>query len=142
MNELDLYGAGAFALICLIFVAIRRIPFYVVFCAAVVCLFCWITRRFAAPQTGEWIVTTSGLLLFSFGLLIVRVMLLRSVSLQLLRRIATEANKAPVTEDIGSRLVDMEYFRLIRRGEQNKLTGFGRFCSAVVVIFYSTFRIK
>ena len=142
MNALDLYGAGAFSLICLIFVAIRKIPYYVFFCLAVVSVFCWLTRGLISPQTGEWIVMTSGLLLFSFGLLIVRVMLLRSVSLQLLRSIETKAMSAKVSEDISGRLADMDYFRLIQRGDRNRLTSFGRFCSAVVVIFYATFRIK
>lgn len=143
MDTLDLYGLGALALLGLIFTIVRRIPLYVAACLLLVGAFLWMTIPLVDwMRPGEWMVLTSGLLLCCFGLLIVRVMLIRSVSLQLLRRLAGGESGEGIREDIGGRLKDMEFFRLIRRGEENRLTAFGWFCSTVVVVFYALFRIK
>lgn len=144
MNTLSYWGLGAFALISIVFYMARKIPVYVALCAAVLGLFAFTTvGTIDRHQPGEWLILFTGLALCSFGFLIVRVMLVRSVSLQLLARLTADGSPGGgVTEDIGSRLKDMEYFRLIRRGNQNQLTAFGWFCSTVVVIFYALFRIK
>ena len=142
MDLLDMYATAAFEAVGLVFVFIRRIPYYAAGCILSFLLFAWFTRGWIAPRTGEWIVMAAGLLLFSFGLLIVRVMLIRSVSLQLLRTLASSSTSSAIGEDVGVRLQDMSYFRLIHLGEHNRLTAFGRFCSTVVVIFYTIFRIK
>ena len=143
MDTLDWYGLGAAALLGVVFYGARRVPIYGALCALVVGLFLYMTFDLVDwHQPGEWVILLAGLILCSFGLLIVRVMLIRSVSLQLLSRLAAGDPTGGVAEDIGGRLRDMEYFRLIRRGDTNRLTAFGQFCSAVVVIFYTLFRIK
>lgn len=143
MDILNLYALIAFLLICGVFYIVRKIPFYVTGCALIIAVFLWrsylVVQR---AQLAEWLLAGLALILCSFGLLIVRVMLIRSVSLQLLARLAGGESAAGVSQDIGGRLRDMEYFHLIRRGENNALTGFGWFCSTVVVIFYTIFRIK
>lgn len=143
MNTLEYWGIGAFALISIVFYLARKIPVYAALCAAVLGLFAYMTIGLVDwNQPGEWLIFFTGLALSSFGLLIVRVMLIRSVSLQLLARLTAGDIPGRVTDDIGGRLKDMEYFRLIRRGDLNRLTAFGWFCSFVVVIFYTLFRIK
>jgi hypothetical protein len=85
----------------------------------------------------------AGLCLAVFGLLIVRVMLTRSVSLHLLRRLQASLNDE-FTRDIGSRLDDMRGFGLIRdvEGEKVMLTTFGQFIGSVVAVLYTAFKIK
>jgi hypothetical protein len=142
MSVLDAYGLGALAAIALVFYFVRRIPAYVGLCVAAVVAFAASTFRLVAwDEPSEWIIMTVGLLFSVFGLLIVRVMLIRSVSLRMLGRIDAGTNES-MGEDIGGRLGDMRAFRLIRtNGELNELTGFGRFVAGVVAVFYSLFRI-
>src|SRR5688572_9791566 len=85
MTAIDGYGALALLAIALVFWFIRTIPAYLMAGAVIVALFGAITfgslRWAEAPN---WLVMTSGLMLSVFGLLLVRVMLIRSVSLNLL----------------------------------------------------------
>lgn len=143
MTTLDWYGMGALALIVLFFYSVRSVRAYVILCVL-------IAGGFAATTSGlvdwdrpsEWIVMTTGLLLCAFGLLIVRVMLIRSVSLQILGRIEGGTPNA-FGEDLVKRLHDMRVFRLIRTTEGSAaLTPFGHLVSSVVTLFYSLFRIQ
>lgn len=68
-----------------------------------------------------------GLALYGFGLLIVRIMLRRSVSLHLLSRYASGDAAASVRTDIASRLQDAEHHGLVTRSDDvYTLTRFGR----------------
>src|SRR5882672_4310450 len=88
MAMLDWYGLGALVLIALVFYFVRKIPMYIALCGVICVGFVATTAPgadFSRPS--EWIVMTLGLLSSSFGLLIVRVMLIRSISLNLLRNL-------------------------------------------------------
>jgi hypothetical protein len=143
MTEIDWYGLAGIAAIALGFYALRRIPLYLLACALVIVAFGWATRDFLVATPVQWIVMCAGLCLSAFGLLIIRVMLTRSVSLHLLRRLQASLDDE-FTRDIGSRLSDMRGFGLIRDadGEQVSLTSFGRIICSVVTALYATFRIK
>jgi hypothetical protein len=143
MTVLDWYGLGGIAAISLNFYAVRRIPRYFFACALVILAFTWATRSFLLRTPAQWIVMCAGLCLAAFGLLIVRIMLTRSISLDLLRRLRASLDDQ-FTRDIGSRLYDMRRFGLIRdvEGEKVTLTGFGQFVGSVVTILYIAFRIK
>jgi hypothetical protein len=142
MTALDWYGFAALVLVFLIFYAVRRILLYLVACLVVVAAFAFVARAELATATASWLVSTLGLLLFTFGLMIVRVMLIRSVSLHLLRRVQA-SEKDEFAEDIGGRLHDMRKFGLVRgTSEAAELSNFGRFVSGVVGVFYALFRIK
>jgi hypothetical protein len=92
-------------------------------------------------RPSEWILLIVGLFLCVFGLLIVRVMLIRSVSLHLLSNILA-GKEGHMAEDIGGRLGDMRAFGLIRTDEGvSQLTAFGRLISGIVAVFYLLFRI-
>jgi hypothetical protein len=82
------------------------------------------------------------LLLCIFGLLIVRVMLVRSVSLRLLARMDSGENES-MGEDIGGRLSDMRAFRLIQAAPdgKNTLTAWGWTVSTIIAVLYSLLRI-
>jgi hypothetical protein len=144
MSLLGWYGVGAMALILPVFYFVREIRAYLALSAMIVGAFCAATvSRVRWEQCSEWLVMVAGLLLSVFGLLIVRVMLIRSVSLQLLARI-DGGGQETIGEDVGRRLLDMRSFHLIRTTQEGKsgLTGFGRFVAGVVAILYSIFRIE
>jgi hypothetical protein len=143
MAPLGWYVVGALALILAIFYLVRRIPAYIALSAVVVVAFAAATfARVDWAYPSDWVVAVVGLFLCVFGLLIVRVMLIRSVSLQLLARIDSGRQES-IVEDIGGRLHDMIAFGLIRPMPDGTrgLTPFGRFVSGVVAVFYSVFRI-
>jgi hypothetical protein len=142
MNALSWCSIAALALLAPTFYLVRRIPAYVALCAVIICAFAgatWHLMNRAEPS--EWVVTTCGLVLCSFGLLIVRVMLIRSVSLQLLAEIAA-GQPGNAGERLSGRPRDMRAFRLIRTSsEASALTAFGRMISAVVALLYSVFGV-
>lgn len=143
MTTLDLYGIGTVGLLVLLFYGVRSIPAYVALSVMTVGGFAAATGGYAvAGRWPGWFVMLSGLLLCAFGLLIVRTMLIRSVSLHLLRCIDS-GHKDTFSEDIATRLVDMRAFSLIRTSEGgNTLTLFGRLVGGVVSALYSLFRIQ
>lgn len=143
MSVIDLYGAVAVALIAVVFYFVRKIPAYIGICAAIVVGFAVVTFPMVDLHSpSDWMVMTVGLGLSSFGLLIVRVMLVRSISLRLLRSMdGTEAST--FGDDLSGRLGDMRAFHLIQTvdGGDNVLTPFGRFVGGVVHALYSIFRM-
>jgi hypothetical protein len=143
MAALDWYGIGALVLIVLAFVLVRNIAVYLVAAGVVTTGFALATYSGVDwRRPSEWVVLTAGLLACSFGLLIVRVMLVRSVSLKLLATIDGSPGGS-FGENIGGRLHDMRASRLIRTtAEQNSLTPFGQLLSALVALLYGVFRIE
>jgi hypothetical protein len=142
VSALNCYGFGAVVAIALVFYFVRHIAAYLALCSAVVAAFAAGAWRSRAPaDLSESIVLTLGLFLCVFGLLIVRVMLIRSVSLRLLGRIET-GQEGGFSADVGARLHDMRAFGLIRTtGETSELRPFGRFVGGVVTGLYAAFRI-
>jgi hypothetical protein len=143
MTVIDWYSLASITAIFVSFCVVRKIPLYLIVCCIVILVFAWTTRDFLLSTPVLWLVTCAGLGLATFGLLIVRVMFIRSVSLQLLSRPQTALNDE-FTRDIGSRLDDMRGFRLIRNGRAGEatLTGFGKFVGSIITALYAAFRIK
>ena len=84
-----------------------------------------------------------GLLLYWFGLLIVRVMLQRSVSLHLLLSYFQGRPAETIQEEVSGRFKDALFFRLVREdGSAFRLTLFGRFIATIVALFYAIVRIE
>ena len=142
MDALSGYGILALAVLASIFYFLRQIRAYVVACGVLVGGFAALTFQYARSGAfAEWVVSVLGLGLCSFGLLIVRVMLIRSVSLLLLGEIAA-GRPGRMDERLGGRPNDMRAFRLIvEREGANHLTGFGRFIGGVVNTLYTLFRV-
>ena len=138
------YVVEAFTLIVAIFCVARKIPAFVLLSALLIVAFAVATvaRGDRVHQT-EWIVAVAGLSLWMLGLLIVRVMLNRSVSLQLLAHIDSGRLESLVV-DIGGRLRDMVALGLIRSMPEETwgLTLFGRLVSGLVIVAYAVFRIE
>jgi high-affinity Fe2+/Pb2+ permease len=142
MTALDFYGMGALGLLGLVFCFVRSVPAYLVLASVVIGAFVVGTPLSTTGLAATRIVMTTGLVACAVGLLIVRVMLVRSVSLQLLGRL-DGARSDVFTEDIRGRLHDMRAFHLVRTLEGvNMLTTFGKLVSGVVAASYSVFRIR
>jgi hypothetical protein len=143
MTPLDWMSIGCLAMISGAFYSIRRLNLYVVACAAI--LGCFLLFTFTSvrlAQGSDWFIASLGLALYGFGLLIVRVMLVRSVSLHLLATLGSESGDF-FRSDIRGRLQDMHRFRLAQLSAQAiTLTTFGRFASSVTALLYTVFRIK
>lgn len=141
MKALDWSGLVSLALVGLTFYFVRNIRAYVLTGALVVLGTAAVTLLMD-ELSAEWVVLVTGLGLFAFGLLIVRVMFIRSVSLNMLRSMDLGTQET-FGEDIGGRLSDMRAFHLIQTsGGENALTGFGRFVAGVVAVLYGLLRIK
>jgi hypothetical protein len=143
VTEMAWYGLGTVALIGLAFYALRRIQTFVAASAAIIGAFTVITSpSLPAERRLEWFVITAGLLASAVGLLIVRVMLIRSVSLQLLARI-DGAGADSFQDGIRDRLNDLRVFHLVRGTEGgNTLTPFGQLVAGIVAASYWALRIK
>jgi hypothetical protein len=144
MDSLNWLAVAALALILVIFYFVRKIPAYLALSFVVAVGYAGATAaQVDWHLPSEWMVIVIGLLFWSFGLLIVRLMLVRSVSLRLLARM-DGGEQENIVEDIAGRLHDMRSFRLTRvQGDgTSMLTGWGRFVGVVVAALYSVFRIE
>ena len=143
MTQIDWYGLAGMAAVALSFYVLHRIAHYLFACALVILAFAWATRDILVHMPAQWIVMGAGLCLSAFGLLIIRVMLTRSVSLHLLPRLQASLDDE-FASDIGSRLNDMRGFGLIRDLAGNKvtLTSLGHVVGRIVGTLYAIFRIK
>jgi len=137
------YGPGTVALIAMAFMVIRRVPAFLTVGAAIVGGFAAATYpSLPAGRLPEWVVTTTGLAGWIGGLSIVRAMLSRSVSLQLLARIDGRGT-ASFGDHIGDRLHDLRAFHLSRSVDgENELTPFGQLVAGIVAVSYWVLRIE
>jgi hypothetical protein len=142
--NLEWLGAIFGALLFLNFCLLRRIVLYCIGGALALSAFAFLSWAQFHDRPQEWLVLSTGLALDWSGLLAVRIMLARSVSLRMLS--ALSAGNAPITagEEMAGRFRDMRYFQLISRTNEGgcSLTWFGRFCSAIVASLYAILRIK
>lgn len=143
---MELLGAGCFAAMTLGFVLLRLrrnifLSGFNLACVGVmVCYFWWAGWQ---PNTGEWLVMTAGLFLYWFGLFAVRIMFLRSVSLNLLVSLSRGEAGSTIGEDIAKRLKDMQTYGMVRQdGENYSLKAFGGFMALWVMLLYSILRIE
>lgn len=142
MSALDLYGMGTLGLLGLVFWCVRRVPGYLALVTLIIGGFAVATSMFETGPVLTRIVMTAGLAACAVGLLIVRVMLVRSVSLQLLGRLEGAGTDA-FDEDIRGRLHDMRAFHLVRTTDGvNTLTAFGRLIGGVVAVSHSVLGIQ
>jgi len=145
MSFLETYGIGAFLLLSFFFLVIgsRPILFHLI-CGILLCGFVFITGQKLEPKSlAEWTVYTIGLVLYWFGLTIVRIMLTRSVSLNMLNTFSGGEVSASPSEGIATRLQDAQNFGLISlSNEQCRLTPFGKLIAFIVATSYWILRIK
>ena len=145
MTFLEIYGLAAFLLISLFFFIIgSRAIFFHFVCAILLAGFVyWTGRKLDTDSLGEWIVFTGGLILYWFGLTIVRIMLTRSVSLNMLAAYSRGELAVTASEGIVTRLKDASTFGLTTTSDdQCRLTPFGKSIALFVASTYWILRIK
>jgi hypothetical protein len=145
MTTLEILGLATFALISVFFfiVGSRTIFFHLLSAILLAGFVYWTGSELDTDSLGEWIVFTSGLILYWFGLTIVRIMLTRSVSLNMLAGYSRGELSATASEGIATRLKDMSHFGLISIPEdQCRLTPFGKSIALIVSSTYWILRIK
>ncbi len=124
------YGIGGAALLGLSFCVVPRVRVFLGCVAAILAGFVAATST-RAGHGADWYLMTAGLLATAAGLAIVRLMLIRSVSLHLLGRIDGAA-AFPFDDEIGARLLEMRALGLVRATDRgNALTPFGRVVAGV-----------
>lgn len=145
MNELETISISCFLAISAIFYVVRkRMILFHVLCATAIAAFIFISSRYLGPTASSVIVLLiCGLGLYWFGLTIVRIMLNRSVSLNLLTNLRNGSSDSTLKEDIAGRLKDAQHYRLVNVvNETYHLTWFGWIFALLITIAYHVFRIE
>jgi hypothetical protein len=101
----------------------------------------------ALDETGhnrvDVVLTLSGFILYFFGLMIVRLVIDRSVSMHLLLNDNAETRIDHMKEEIDNRISDITRYGLGNEsGDVLHLNARGTFMSSVIAILYAIFRIK
>lgn len=136
MDPIVWTGVLGVLLISGIFYFIRRSVFLFVILSATCISGVIVYNLLLADGTDSLLLLCAGLLLYAFGLLSVRTMLRRSVSLDMLRFIRVNASFPEISEPIAKRLEDAQRYRLIRQNDECTLTLWGRFMATAVAISY------
>lgn len=142
----ELLGAVCFGGMSLAFALLRLrrnifVSAFNVACAAVMVFYFWQVGW--KPRAEEWQTLTAGLCFYWFGLFTVRIMLLRSVSLNLLLQLSRGQEGNSVGEDIAGRLKDMQTYGMVREnGGSYSLKPFGRFMAFWVTLLYFVLRLE
>ncbi len=144
MNELEIIGISSLLIISAIFYVVRkRIILYQLLCASDIAAFIFMSRRFVGVSPSERVLLICGLVLYWFGLTVVRIILNRSVSLNLLTSLRDGLSNNTVKEDIAGRLKDAQHYRLVSVVNKTyHLTWFGWIFALVITIAYSVFQIE
>jgi 4-amino-4-deoxy-L-arabinose transferase-like glycosyltransferase len=133
-------AAGVIAILACFAVLRRPLRNFVVASALVVAIaapLAWMTAR----QPPAAIVLAGGLALFAFGILIVRVMLTRSVSLHLLATYASAERTARMSEQIAERIREAQRLRLVSAADARlALTPIGRIVATLIGVLYRVSR--
>jgi hypothetical protein len=143
MNILQISGVAAFIFLSFAFYLCRRMSLFNIVSGAVIAGFVFCLIRFHQDFSQEALVLLFGLVLYWFGLLILRVILQRSVSLHLLLSYFQDRPAETIREEVSGRFKDALFFRLVRQdGPAFRLTLFGRFIATIVALFYFIVRIE
>jgi uncharacterized membrane protein len=145
MTILDTLGIGGALVMSAGFLFVRRpLAAFNAVCAIVVVgcgMVAWDRARSTHPE--EALLLVAGFILFWLGLLIVRIMLRRSVSIRLLESYREAGGHEPdVREGIRSRLQDAERCRLVRHSsDMYRLTWFGYLVASLLRVVYRVTKV-
>lgn len=127
--------------LCATFYFVRTsLAWFLAACVAVLGLCEFMSGQWADPGTAvERLVIVLGLALSSLGLLTVRVVLTRSVSLRILSAYVEGPADVRIGADIARRVEEAEHYRLVtRRDDRYTLTVFGRAVARIMAVLYRT----
>jgi hypothetical protein len=144
LKSFEYLSLSAVGLISAVFYISRGRLYLYTFLSAVI-LGAFAISGHTLASTPEYFLTLVGVIFYFYGLLIVRIMLKRSVSLQLLARIAaSDRRNLTLNPEIKGRFDDLVTYRLART-DQNQvchLTPFGKMVSTLVRVLYIILRIQ
>jgi hypothetical protein len=124
------------------YVVRKRMILYLVLCGSAIAAFILMSSRYAGSPS-ERVLIIYGLGLYSFGLTVVRVILNRSISLNLLASLRDGLSDNTVKEEITGRLKDAQHYRLVSVvNETYYLSWFGWIFALLITIAYHVFRIE
>ena len=137
-------GLVAFALVFVMFWAVRRrLGALMALWIGVLAGFASATSLLGTGGSVESLLTAAGLALSAFGLLIVRLMLARSVSLRLLGSYAEGRSLEGLAEHVGRRLEDVQRWRLASCEDgRYRLTRVGRLTASATAVLYALTRTR
>jgi hypothetical protein len=144
MKELEIVGISCFLILSGIFYVVRkRMILYHFLCASAIAAFIFMSSRYVGASPSARVLLICGLGLYWFGLTVLRIILNRSVSLNLLASLRDGLPDNTVKEDIAGRLKDAQHYRLVSvANETYHLTWFGWIFALVITIAYSVLRIE
>lgn len=138
LKPFEYLSLSSVALISVSFYISRgRLYLYALMSLAIIGAFCILGRTLAG--NAYYFLTLTGLLLYFCGLLIVRIMLTRSVSLQLLARIAaSDRSNLTLNPEIKGRFQDLLMFGLgtVDQDQVYHLTPFGWMVGILIGVLY------
>jgi hypothetical protein len=110
----------------------------------VVAIFIFYVLRYVDPAPlSQFLLITIGLAFYWFGLAIIRIMLTRSVSLNMLAGFQKGFGGSTAEEDVAGRLKDAQHYYLVHGSEKTfRLTWFGWIFASLTAIAYHIFRIE
>jgi hypothetical protein len=137
-------------IICVLFISVffyfvrKKLILYHVACALVVAIFIFYALQYVDPPPLEqFLLLTFGLVFYWFGLAIIRIMLSRSVSLNMLASFKSGLSGVTAEEDVAGRLKDAQHYQLVSHPDKTyKLTWFGWIFASLTAIAYHIFRIE
>jgi len=141
LTPLDRLALLSLALLCGSFYFARTsLVFFITACGAVIGLFVFVGWQWTDHgATVERLVILPGLALSSLGLLMVRIVLMRSVSLRLLSAYVEGQADVRVGAAIARRVEEAKHYRLVtRRDDAYALTAFGRLVARAMELLYRT----
>ena len=145
IKEIEIVGIICLLLISVFFYAVRKkLVLYHIACAFVVGFFVFYGLRYVdATPFERFLLITFGLAFYWFGLAIIRIMLTRSVSLNMLASFQKGSSAATAEEDVAGRLNDAQHYYLVSTSNKTyHLTLFGWIFASLTAIAYHIFRIE
>jgi hypothetical protein len=144
VTQIEIVGIICLLLISVMFYAIRKkLILYHIACALVVGAFVFYALRYADTTIDQFVLLAIGLAFYWFGLAIIRIMLTRSVSLNMLASFQKGLSAATAEEDVAGRLKDAQHYYLVSTSDKTyQLTWFGWIFASLTAIAYHIFRIE
>jgi xanthine/uracil permease len=145
LKDIEIIGLVCLLLISVLFYIVRKkLIMYHVACSMVVGFFVFYALRYVQPaHFDHFLLITFGLAFFWFGLAIIRIMLTRSVSLNMLASFHKGTAAATAEEDVAGRLNDAQHYYLIHGSDKiYHLTWFGWIFASLTAFAYHIFRIE
>lgn len=144
VTQIEIVGIICLLLISVMFYAIRKnLILYHIACALVVGVFVFYALRYVDTTVDPFMLLAFGLAFYWFGLAIIRIMLTRSVSLNMLASFQKGLSGATAEEDVAGRLKDAQHYYLVSTSDNTyQLTWFGWIFASLTAIAYHIFRIE